>query len=994
MPEVSLLQPDARQQTAVEHIHGPLLVVAGAGTGKTTVLTQRIARLIREGHAHPDEILALTYTNNAANQMQDRVRDELGSSAAGLQVMTFHAYCDHLLTRAGRRFGVLDDTDLWIYVRRRLHELHRSYFVRAANVGQFLKDLLDFMRRCHDELVNPERYAAYVEKLANCELPLPRTATSKKAEALSADEVMGRCREIRDVFATVERMLRTDNLGTFGHMITYAHELLREDPEVLVREQNRARFILVDEFQDANFAQIKILEKLAGEERNVFAVGDPDQAIYRFRGASSAAFQLFRRQFPDTRVVSLEKNRRSTASILNCAFALISENPEVFERGQEPTVPHRRTPLVSAREQDATRQGEKLASPPVEAVVLVRKEVECTDLVSAIRQVQRQTRCPWSDFAVLYRTHSHRDEVAVELARQGIPFSIENMDVLDTPEVRDLLACAGAVISSLDDTSLFRVAALPQFTIDPQELRAAMKAFSREATQGSLATALAEVHGGSSVLQLIREVQSEVNSRSGIKTKSALEIIIQGFNLNRNSAAIRAVVDFAGEWEKKTKIITRTGETSEFLEYLGYFREAGGVIPLPASDENAVSLLTVHAAKGLEFKHVFILRANSPSFPFSYRESLIEFPRELRDEDSAAQDDDKTLHNQEERRLFYVAMTRARDSLTIYAKRGTGKTDETPPGFLRDLLKNLSLSPWLNRRNARPFQTDLFGEAATVVNTACSRTAEWTQLPAAPGLHARLSASAVELYKTCPLQFKLKREWRIPEDVPAAVQYGAAMHRVLRTYFDAVRMSRPIPDDGLIELFRNDLAQARIQDPYQQQLYEQQGVDQLRGFLEGLRGSALPEVLHVEETFEIKIGDTTLVGRMDRVDRTRDGSVVITDYKTGRPKAQDDADESLQLSIYMLAAKERWGYEIDHLAFYNLEGNVPIITRRSQAELQNARVEIEKAAKDIAAGKFEPKAGRHCVFCAYRTLCPKTEKHILPSKLAETSGRRRRGASR
>jgi len=203
MPEVPLLEPDECQRAAIEHVHGPMLVVAGAGTGKTTVLTQRIARLIREGHARPGEILALTYTNNAARQMRERVQGELRSSPAELQVLTFHAYCEQVLARGSRQFGVLDEKDLWVYLRRRLHELHRSYFVRAANVGQFLGDLLDFMRRCHDELVDPEQYAAYVEQLERGVLPLPRTANSKKADDLSPEEVMGRCREIRTSWMTM-----------------------------------------------------------------------------------------------------------------------------------------------------------------------------------------------------------------------------------------------------------------------------------------------------------------------------------------------------------------------------------------------------------------------------------------------------------------------------------------------------------------------------------------------------------------------------------------------------------------------------------------------------------------------------------------------------------------------------------------------------------------------------------------------------------------------
>src|SRR5450432_1121665 len=300
----STIQPDAQQQQAIEHVAGPMLVVAGAGTGKTTVLIHRIAHLVRQGHARPDEILALTYTDNAAKEMLDRARNELPSEdSAGLQVCTFHAYCNELLKRRGRGFGVLVDEDLWVFLRRNIRELKLKHFVRAANVSEFLKDLKEFMRRCQDELVGPEEYREYVRRVERGELPLPRVSKSKHADELSDDEALGRCRELAFVFETVERMLREGKLGTFGHMILRANELLAEDAALLGEERARARFILVDEFQDANFAQIKVLEKLAGPiplpvgqecpthtgiaTRNVFAVGDPDQGIYRFRGASS-----------------------------------------------------------------------------------------------------------------------------------------------------------------------------------------------------------------------------------------------------------------------------------------------------------------------------------------------------------------------------------------------------------------------------------------------------------------------------------------------------------------------------------------------------------------------------------------------------------------------------------------------------------------------------------------------------------------------------------
>src|ERR1700683_2760819 len=353
--------PDDRQRAAIDHVRGPMLVVAGAGTGKTSVLIHRIAGLVGQGHAKPEEELALTYTVSAAQEMHHRVRGVRGQL---VHLASFTDYCLDLLKRGGRAFRVLDEKDLWIYLRKRIHKLHLEHYVRAANVGQFLNDLLSFLTRCHDELVTPEKYADYVARLERGELPIPRVAKSK--DQLSDAEVIGRCQEIARVFATTERWLREKNLGTFGHMLTRAHDLLTSDEGLLTAERPRARFILVDEFQVAHFAQIKVLAALAGAEANVFGVGDPDQAIYRFRGASSAAFHLFRRHFPQSKLVVLDRNRRSTTPILQCAFAVVDKNPPVFAPSD--ALAYRRSPLQSAREEEAKEERKTLATFPVEAI--------------------------------------------------------------------------------------------------------------------------------------------------------------------------------------------------------------------------------------------------------------------------------------------------------------------------------------------------------------------------------------------------------------------------------------------------------------------------------------------------------------------------------------------------------------------------------------------------------------------------------------------------
>jgi RecB family exonuclease len=254
------------------------------------------------------------------------------------------------------------------------------------------------------------------------------------------------------------------------------------------------------------------------------------------------------------------------------------------------------------------------------------------------------------------------------------------------------------------------------------------------------------------------------------------------------------------------------------------------------------------------------------------------------------------------------------------------------------------------------------------------------------GLHTRLSASAIDTYERCGLQFKLDRDWRLSAKPAAAMQYGAAIHRILKTYFDSVNLGRAKTDEELIDLFRLDLAEAKILEAYQHELYEEQGITQLREFLASARAFPSPQVLHTEQPFEIRVGPISVVGRIDRIDRRPDGSVAVVDYKTGKARDQENADESLQLSLYALAAQEKWGYTVGALIFYNLEENVAVTTTRTEPQLLGARNRVEAAAQGIANGIFKAKPGMHCNFCAYRSLCPEKEKRI-PHRVESIAGR-------
>ncbi len=987
-------EPTEEQRQAIEHVHGPMLVVAGAGTGKTTVLSRRIAHLIENEAAKPKEILAVTYTRNAAAQLISKVGEILyphldHASAArklmasGLRPHTFHSYCYGLLHEANIQFALLDEKDLQILLRRRIGDLPLKRFIRAADPGEFLKHLLEFFRSCHDELRTPDDYDTYVKRLERREIPLPRVGKSKDAAVMPDEEVFERCREIARVFHYVEDLLKQEGLGTFGHIITRAVDMLSRRQSVLQRAQRHARFILIDEFQDSNVAQIQLARLLAGDEANVFAVGDPDQAIYRFRGATSGAFDQFLRTFDPARVkrVTLSKNRRSTPPILRCAYQAIASNPQIasveLSDGGWP-----REPLRCAR-----AEGDPILLEQASAVQAVvhngnRQEAEfVADTIEAMRRQRPAMKL--QDIAVLYRLHNHRKEMLTELRRRDIPVQVQGVDLFETPEARDAMA-ALQIMGSSNPVALVRVAAFPQFEVDPEEFRAALALAGKKAPIESV---LEKVPGGFAVMEAVREARHDLVD-AGDLARPATKIAQEVFQIP-DSLPLRRLQELADQWCVKPKPLVGQGTLRELLEYVELFREAGGclaedggevdpVAALAPADvgsqplEDAVQLMTVHAAKGLEFPCVFVLRVSSQSFPGNYKEPLVEFPQELRSKDTAAESPPKTLHEEEERRLFYVAMTRAMDELYVCGKKSKAKNDPTPTKYIRELVTDGK--PAL--KGAIECRVLLPSDVIPTLHAGAEPLpliSQWVQLPArcdAP--LGELSASAIEQYERCPLAFKLSRDWCIPEEPAAMLQFGSAMHLALKAYFDGIRAGQPPDEDAVIACFVDEFGKAKIDESAQRDLYERDGCEQLRRFLRSDLARPAGEILNNERFFRADIGGAVVKGRMDRLERIEGNRVSVIDYKTGKPKTQDIADESLQLSIYALAAKSM-GLVADSLVIVNLTNCTSIESQRSEHQLRGEEARVSKAAANIAAGNFEANPDSHCRFCSYRNICPAKE---------------------
>ncbi len=978
-PAESGLQLNEAQRRAITHGAGPLLVIAGAGTGKTRVITERIRHLLQTDDSLSGEnILALTFTNKAAGEMKARIVRATGERGKNVTIATFHAFCESLLKEAAPERLMLDKVDHWILLRRNLERLKLDKYRRLADPGQFLNDFVEFFSRCQDELVSCEDYQRYADGLAD-QLEAERTALDDDTFKERAEEVALQ-QEIARAYRASEDLLHEKKRVSFGSLITGAVELLETNDELRHALQQKYRYILVDEFQDTNIAQLRLLELLAGDTKNIVAVGDNDQAIYRFRGASFGSFKLFLERFANWREgqdstpfrVSLLENYRSTPNILRVATQVIGMN------------------TASADFPKKVLGANKEESEKIRIVELETEADEARWIASELQRLHAAGR-KWRDFAILYRQHAHRDELVEELVRDKIPFIISKLSILDHPLVKDVLAYLRLIATPFDDIACARAIAAPAWSLEPSDLvrfaeraRKEKKALydTLQAPQGQLAFDPSHAALG----QLVEYLSKH---RKTLRRRTAREILSDLLEwlevVQRASAQDRKYVtrltEFVKEWEPKSE----TRGLAEFVEYLGYYSQAGGTISLEDDfPGDAVQLMTVHSAKGLEFPQVFLLRINNKKFPATERSRVFEFPAALMKEGEPAEQ----FHIQEERRLFYVALTRAENRLTLTTL--TEKKGKIPV-FIEDML----MDPTIKRRDIHQLSPKL-PEIEPATKKESPNAADSQLFPASsepPKIFSRisdwalefhpptpepltLSPSAVSNYRSCPQQFLFSRSWSLKEGPKAVLSFGSVMHTTIKRFVDQLRKGVKLPFEEVARIFETEWTSAGFEDDYQEKGYKLDGLEQLRAFHASTLESP-PQVLEQEKGFELPLeNNVTIIGRMDQVNSLGRNDVEIIDYKTGKPKKDADAKKDLQLSLYALAAKEIFEWNPVRLVFHYLQNNQRQETARDTKQLDEAQKIVLEAAADIRAGEFSPNPGFVCRSCAYKPICPAHEESL------------------
>lgn len=977
MPDVLDGLNDA-QLKAVTHENGPLLIVAGAGTGKTTVLTRRYLHLLGSKKLTTDNILALTFTEKASGEMEERVLQLLPNGTYDFWISTFHGFCQRILEKYAfeiglpNQFRLLNETDVWLLLKRRISELPLDHYRPLGNPLKFLAGLLRHFSRAKDEGVSPEQYLAFAES----------AALDGDAEFVTGERA--RLKEIADCFFAYRRILREESALDFGDLIIETLRLLRERPRVLKELRDRFRFVLVDEFQDTNWAQYELIKLIAGDAKNITVVGDDDQAIYKFRGASLANILQFRDDFPDSVTVALTQNYRSSQEILDAAYAFIKKNdPNRLEVRLAETGLSKR--LVSE-----TGPGGK-----TNVLWYASLEDEAESVAQQIRDMRDlDPELSWNDVAILSRSNDGCEPFVFALERHGIPFRFVAMRGLYAkPVVVDLTAFFSLFDGYHESAAVWRAMNAPCYAFSAAEMAEFLHYASRK-KGGTLWNAVShcrEIPGIGA--EAIRRTESFVSTMLTLAETARRERPLKVLQILLEKTGYLAAILALPEREKietlghlnafanRIKRYEHTTLAPTLKGFMDEFRleiESGeeGALPNEADlGPDAVSVMTVHASKGLEFVHVFIVSMVDQRFPTRPRGDSIPLPDGLVNERLPEGD----AHIEEERRLFYVAMTRAKKTLTFTGAESYGGTRKKKPSVF------LSEAGFAS-------ETQTKSESGLLLLTPSVHTErEQAEREVFP-LKRRFSFTQLAAFRKCPLQYKFAHVYRIPILGSYQKSYGQsihlAFHDILEQHLErgsakqtdlfSVGGAPTVPSSGFrvtldeaLEIFESRWIDEWYPTREEHDRYQKEGRDAVRK-MHGSWFASPPDVAFLEQSFDWRIGEHSLKGSVDRMDRLPDGGHVIYDYKTGTPKTTDDleTEQKEQLWIYQIAMEGR-GLPVSRLAYiYVRTGEVAEVPILQGEKRETFQVDLLERMDRILASRFTPSPSSFiCQYCDFKNFC-------------------------
>jgi len=961
------------QREAVTHGEGPLLILAGVGTGKTTAITRRIAWLIAGKKAQPAEILGLTFTERAAAEMEERVDRLVPYGYIEAQIGTFHSFCDRLLRQNAILLGlspdyrILTEAEQVIFLKGHLFDLPLVRFRPLGNPVRHLKAILTLFSRAKDEDVTPGEYLAYAEQLAS-----QRNGQAEDNAQLFEEELAEQT-ELAKTYDAYQQLLAEHGFVDFGDLITLALKLFREHPLVLKQYQQQFRYILVDEFQDTNYAQFELL-KLLAEHRNLTVCGDDDQSIYKFRGAAISNILNFQKEYPDAKVVVLTENYRSTQPILDASYRLIqSNNPDRLEE---------RDGIVK-RLRALRGDGVPITQHHFEALTQ-----ECDFVAETIAKGVRHEGRTFRDYAILVRSNAQAAPFLRALNLLHIPWHFTgSRGLYDQEEVKTAIAFLRVLADPRDNLSFHYLASSALYRVDPEALTLATS-YARRRNKSlfevcRIASKSADFldlspEGRTAMTKLLDDFTAMLPLAAQERTGEALyrylatqTNTIEVLSNSENPGDALKVQNLA----KLFSIIERFSEVCKydrvpwFIDYLDALIEAGDNPPVGEAewDVDAVNVLTIHQAKGLEFSIVFLVGLVSGRFPSTHRRDPIPLPDALVKDILTTSD----FHRQEERRLFYVGMTRAKEALYLTSAQDYGgKRPRKPSLFVSEALD----LPAAQIKVLKGSPLSAITRHGKVQPSAHSEEQQELVLVPRGEVSLELSHQRIDDYLTCPLKYRYIHVLKVPIRQHHTVIYGYAIHQAIKQFNLSRHAGRDTSVEELKEIFRKSWQAEGFLTPKHEELRFQEGLEALEHFhVHAVQEETVPT--YVERHFSVNEGDVRIVGIFDRID-IADGNGILIDYKTSAIASEEEAakrtKESHQLAIYALAYERLFGKLPECLELRFLTPQL-LIGRHKPDERTIARAlsDIETAAEGIRSNRFpaEP-TYLACTYCPYRSICP------------------------
>lgn len=984
------------QKKAVTYDEGPLLIVAGAGTGKTMVITQRIAWLISQGKAKSDEILAVTFTDKASGEMEERVDKLLPLGYLDLWVSTFHGFCQRVLQDYAldiglpRDFKLLDQTSQWLLIRQNLSKFDLDYYKPLGNPTKFIHALLGHFSRAKDEAIDPEEYLKYVESL---KLNLNKVEESigkpkkhnKNYEELSGDrDEISRLEEVAKAYSVYQQIMLDNNSLDFGDLINYTLKLFQKRPKILEKYTQQFKYILVDEFQDTNWSQYELIKLLSRPKNNLTVVADDDQSIYKFRGASVSNVTQFYKDYPETEVISITTNYRSYQRILDESHKFIElNNPNRLEAQS-----------LNGKKIDKKLKAYNEGKAGYEYLFFDNQHGEAVGTIQKILELKGDTEdVTWNDFAILVRANSLADPFVTTLESAGIPYQhLASRGLYTKSIILDIVNFLKLLDDYHESPSLWRVLNWPVFNFKTQTL-VGINHHARKKAH-SLYQAIYWWHQQPKIDKIERDELRRVIDLIEKHTKMSQEkrpreVILSFLEesgylkwlVNKQDTQTAQQLSFLEQFDDRLKKFETEAYDPSIKNFMTEMRmelesgETGSLqFDLDAGPE-AVKIMTIHAAKGLEFKNVFIVGLVDKRFPAINRRDPIELPNDLVKETIPEGD----IHIQEERRLMYVAMTRAKENLYFTsAKNYGGKSDKKLSRFLYEL--NLAdKGIYLGEKVKGVFK-----------DTETSRQVTQEQ-EYGYKLPTRYSFTQMKNFENCPYQYRFSNLVRVPTRANHTLSFGKTMHETLRKFFDMVNERRCEQEDlfgdpkkkedsdipSLKEL-NNIYQEEWLDDWYEshedKEKYREKGKKILKDFHAKVIDSP-PRVKYLEQGFNLKIQDPdnkqvySFFGVIDRIDALNKDEIEIIDYKTGVVKTEKTIEKD-QLLIYQIAAKEVLNMKPKKLTFYYLNDNKPVSFFGKDEETVKMKERMVNFVRQLKESNFRPTPSSHkCKYCDYRNIC-------------------------